>query len=743
MFNRLFGDSLDKVRSKADEISKQVTQQAAKAREGITSLLSQNSDAIHLERQLENQATQASHLQQLHDLYVKWVAQIVTSADFEAPLYFDSPQARTFNLNLPLFVFGSSSPAFRTFPSQQQQQRGPSPGDLLSQATWIVPYQEMRSPHNNGLASSSSTTVMSSTGDDQPVSPEEGSASGVSSCSNKEQQEGASNPALENKKSLTETSTTAADSSLPLFMADGLTFRQVFLRSQALETALLSVARLRDVRTKLVGAFDEDNIEASTRGALQRLMALTMRGDCKAHSELLFLFCSVDLNSEAWEVNLRHLVELTALMKVDWLEDLYRDRIAKINAEIDTLKQTVHRAATPEVSSMENLPSGATTLSSLSCPSSRSTESGSATKPANGQTEPSDATSIDPSANSSAASYRIVFLQMHVDQLIQLSFERSKATELAVARRLELLLASANELGQRFASLQTKAVDRSEVAGHENKRAATDLETKLAEAVANKESIDSSVEELEKKRRELLDQLESLELRLAEMLRIQRNSHELVESLNQNKDALKRAFERQEAVAVMVKRESEILQLDMQNMKILVEHAKRALQSREKQRDKDWIERKSQLQEDMRASVISHLKIEIERLRVASVKLSTMVEVLEQLKQKRAQHLAGQSENQRILDKERAKTTDLPVANSSPLVEEQTEEEREVAIESRRISITEFAMTQERYLSAIEHLDDIWNGLSQFVGVSLFIVKNTVKIVQTLIVCTRNTYWYR
>lgn len=461
MLNKLLTESYSRVRSKADEFSKQVTHQAVKAREalGIPSLL-HRSDACQLQRQLENQASQASNLNQLHDLYVKWIAQILMSSEADAPLYFDYPEvSNTFPFDLASLMLGTSAPE-----KQQSSKtwRNVPPGDLSSQSSWIAPYHQK--PQFPSISGTTSPHGLSA---DQPSS----SLGRSISSSEVDVTKNTTDSSFEIEQSNREK--TRTEQFPPQSPINGMTFRQVFLRSQSLEITLLSIARLEEIRSKLVGPLDEDGMEASTRGALHRLMSLTMKGGKKVHMELLFLFCSVDLTSEAWEVQLRHLVELAAILKIDWQDQYYQDKISRISTEIEILEQDLHQITIPGTPLVDH--SSGNESSSLTWTRNRIGSSSSATESSSEEQEVlmnAKAAQLEKYSNTSQ---RIAEWHIEVSRLLEQRIQRSLVVKSAISKRMAALFDSANSLGQKFLNLQTKATDRTEHVVQESEMATAEI----------------------------------------------------------------------------------------------------------------------------------------------------------------------------------------------------------------------------------------------------------------------------
>lgn len=681
MFNKLLAESYNKVRSKADEVRQTVTLQAAKAREALG--LPSPHDAAQLARQLEHQASQASTLNQLHDLYVKWIAQM-TYSEAGVQLYFDYPQA--FSFDLPSFILG-------TAPEPMQTRHGTPPGDLSSSLSWIFPYQK-RTENKGAENELTAENIVTESGDATPPPPP---------------------PELDRPDDVR-----PLDESGLQCVTEGITFRQVFLRSQALEIALLSLARLEQVRSCLLGPLDENGLETSTRGALQKLMSLTMRGDAKVQTELLFLFCSVDLKSEAWEVHLRHLAELSALLKLDWQDDHYKDQMNRIGSEIDALKYTIHQATIPPIETGE------------SCRTS-----------AHPGTEEFDAEMEATAAQlekRSEASRKIAQLRLRVDSLMERSAERSKIVEAAIAQRFATLLSSADGLDKRYLTLGSKATDRGQLMAHESEVASADLEKRLTEVMARKLTVDQSVDQLQQQRRELLAHLEAIEVKLVELLTEQRHVHDLVDSLHLNRDTMKKNFEHRVAVGGELKRQIEMHHLDMKNMKILIEQSKCAIQTRVVRQTKDMEEERVHLSTQTKLNIVAHLENEIERLHHDSSRIVSALQVLEdlweskrdkaeQLKERREKYINCQLEYRELVQQQPEQ------ASQSSFVEEKQKLENlgaavDAASGGLEILKAGVRQAQWRCLHATNHLDTIWHTLTGFVETASSHIKDDNTLTQ-------------
>lgn len=703
MLNKL-AESYNQFRSKADEVRQTVTQQAAKAREalGIPSFL-QHSDASRLERELEHQISQISGLKELREALIKILSQICTSSDIDAPLYFDYPQ-QTFTFDFPSFILGTSPTKPSSSSESLKSQRDAPAGDLSSKSSWIASYHPKQSPSKNSETSQSANVPP------PPTIQQSGPLNQMDQHDDKKH----------------------ADSDHVQCSSNGMTFRQVFLRSQALEVLLLTIARL-DIRSKLVGPSDGDGIEQLTNGVLHHLMTLTMEGNQKLHTQLLFLFCSVDLNSEVWEVHLRHLAELTALLKLDWQQDHYGDSIRRITTEVDALRHALRQITIPHIPVTEQ---------KFLLDQSEEKEPRSQVKPGSEDYDVLIDAATTQIEKKCAHSRRIAELELKIDKLIEKSNDRSKVIEEMVTKRISALRSSADTLSQQFLNLQTKAADKGESVAHESKEANAQVEKNLEEAILNKTRVDSDVEALQRERRELLAQLQMVEKKLVDLLAEQRKAHDLVDTLEHSLETLKKNFDHKAAVVTELMRQSELHQLDMKNMKILIEESKGIIQTDVKQFANELMDERNRLKQQLRPDIMNYLEYEVERLKLNSLKFSKGLMVLEdvwkskrekemQLETQREQYRMCQSQYQQLLERYRVEEANelkgAATSSSSSSLSSQLEQTRreleqfraavEAASGGLEILKGTFYQVQQRCLNSSEHLNNIWKALTQFVEV--------------------------
>lgn len=589
MFNRFIAETYSKVRSKADEVRQSVAVHAAKAREALGLPTMGLPSAAALERALESQVAQATTMASLHDMYVRWIAQMVTATTPDAPLYADHPQTLGGGPLRVLLEFGLTAPA--TLGEAPPAATGPtsvsvSPGDICSLTTWI-----------------SAPTKPPAHPPPPPPPPSD---------------EGRPPPPPPPVSTPPVTAAGAAEPGYGQHIAEGegLTFRDVFLRSQVLELALLGLARLDAVRSRFVVPIEEArDDEISTRGTMRRLMSLTLSGDARVQQELLFLLCSVDLKSDAWELQLRHLAELVAILKTDWCMAHLTAKKQRLQEEIEVLQH--------HVAQQEEAASSPTREEPPREEPPREEDGHHLVKRADSSLD-----RVHPTTTASVTRRKIVGLMLELEKTVEHLEARKKAVDADRARRLEQLRRTVEALGEKFAALGTQAADRGELLAQEMVTATQSAQEKYAAAEAEHTVLEVQISELEEKRQRLLEELDALNQKLTETFQQQQKARQTLQKLDSARQSVSRTLEQKAALAAELKRQSHLHKLDMENVQKLITQTEEGFQ-----KEKEGIVAQPSQKAAILASAVAYVSSEVDRLRHQGDLLEKALSMARQLRE--------------------------------------------------------------------------------------------------------------
>lgn len=343
------------------------------------------------------------------------------------------------------------------------------------------------------------------------------------------------------------------------FLSEGYTWKEVFLRSQALELALVTLTQLVEVREKIAAPFDDDNNEASARGVLEKLLKLVMRGDKRTHQELLFLLCTIDLKSETWRLQLKHLVELVSILKFDVVEEqlkrLRQTTIRRLRQHDPELTFAWHHSETSDAELSKTLDT--------------------AEKPAGSDippTAPSDSATMDSEKQMTTNDKTLEFLELCIklDWILRLETHKKQQTHLGTAQCLKTLQENVERLAQRFSDLGGQATDKRGSVAAERKAALQTLKEQMEAASTLKLNTSKEVKRLEQQRQELLTQLAAADERLAATRTQEQLALRAFERLNRKWESLMRFYNEREMRVTELEHQSARYRLDMQNTRLLI-----------------------------------------------------------------------------------------------------------------------------------------------------------------------------
>eukprot|EP00923_Selenidium_pygospionis_P031455 GHVN01055754.1.p1 GENE.GHVN01055754.1~~GHVN01055754.1.p1 ORF type:complete len:754 (+),score=136.52 GHVN01055754.1:27-2288(+) len=308
MFSKIFNDVSQKVKVAAGEVGARVTQQANVAREllGLGGMVT----APQLESQLEEQASGLPvTATAVGDIYKKWASLIAASGREGAARY----------------------PDIANSVLAEQEENGP-----FEQQKAAVGAEETPTSSTSGSKDSSVS----------PPNKAETTGSGASSPPDKPRSSANVNQTNTQISGLLSQHQQSIGREIV-----GLTFKQVFLRSRALELALISLAKQPRIRDAFMGPLEE-NESGTPRAHLFQLLSVTLRGDAKLDRELLYLVLTADINSDdqfSW------LSDLISVLKIDWMEDKLSDERKILQSRIDGKKILIYNSNAPaELATKEN-----------------------------------------------------------------------------------------------------------------------------------------------------------------------------------------------------------------------------------------------------------------------------------------------------------------------------------------------------------------------------------------------------
>ncbi|KAH0482720.1 MAG: hypothetical protein KVP17_001946 [Porospora cf. gigantea B] len=115
-----------------------------------------------------------------------------------------------------------------------------------------------------------------------------------------------------------------------------LSFRDVLLRTAAVETMILTIAGHTDFRAQLTGHPDEPGPHRE----LHKLLSLCLRGDSRLHQDIIVLACSCDPAEKGVRVK-RLLLNLVRLLKHDWRQSHLVERSRNLADIVAQLPQDI------------------------------------------------------------------------------------------------------------------------------------------------------------------------------------------------------------------------------------------------------------------------------------------------------------------------------------------------------------------------------------------------------------------
>lgn len=580
MLNRLLSDTYHRVCVTANEFRKTVHDNASRAKQLLRFIESGSNptDFEGLQHILEMQAAEPTSLSQLHELYVRWLAHLTTTLpsststaidenDGEAIVYYKPPLKNgeggeaTFGMDFALTLFNSEP-----VESENVQDGSSSDTCLLQPAHGELTDSTVEEPVplSKGAVNGIKGTTIA-----LPLHPSSQEPAVLKPCENS-----LNVPPSSSSSTAEAASTVFSKTNPPSVLEVGYTWKEVFLHSQALEIALLSLAQLRDVREILAAPLEDDNIETSTRGVLQRIMSITMRGDPKTHQELLFLFCTVDLKSETWRLQLKHLVELVSILKYDFETEHLKTLRHCARKEIDSILSSLRpgRVASPPLAHSEAL--------SISSGSDTPTKAEGLLSAAHPKAVAGAEPSISTTLHATTELNSLITKTQNAKQLLDLcatltalserEIERRRQVETQAVSRLTALQRSVDHLSEKFSSLGGQAMDKRDSVAAERRAAIQALEEQLEAASALKTSTSAAVKQLEVQRQELLTALAAIEERLAVTKMQEQTALRTFERLSRKWDGIVRMYDQRESRATEIEHQSVLYHLDMQNTRLLV-----------------------------------------------------------------------------------------------------------------------------------------------------------------------------
>ncbi|KAF8820594.1 hypothetical protein IE077_000447 [Cardiosporidium cionae] len=360
MLGRLWSDTVSRVRVTAAEVQHQVTQRAAKAREAFGLTRSFNTGI--LEHYLISQAISISSLSSLEDLCHRWLKELKATSQGTLHRYVEeSPVdirrgASAEVAALPKSSGNGSSHGQRGTPSLPESSPPPplSPGKNSSKREDGFTEGNTRNPGK--AVSSASTPPKSSTISAKAALSPPSVSSHPPGHAPSSQYEGGSlahvhdetlAPTVENRFPSKKQRGDASEKNLEGIMSlesIGLTFKQVLLRSKALERLILTVFRNPELVEQLMGPLEAVNEGFSAREGLLRLFNECLGGNERLHREILSLLMTMD---PSWKGHVEWVTLLISTIKLDWLDDRYLDLRRIMAGEITDLKRNLSHYVVP------------------------------------------------------------------------------------------------------------------------------------------------------------------------------------------------------------------------------------------------------------------------------------------------------------------------------------------------------------------------------------------------------------